>query len=478
MERSTEVKSNGLADWRGLTVCCALIALFLLLRCFRLFSAFLPQIDEISLLNQANVPFLAGGSFSSTYFPLSIATKYLLPFLRLGELRLLTVGSQFIGIVCLVSVVRRWLSPGAAAAFALLVITHWYFNYIGRLYDVSSFTVFFFGIHLFFLARWNSTQSSRALLFAAVAAGIGLDNYAGPWLYYLPFAAAAILFLGLKDRRSRGQIFSTAGLFLLCCAPFFYVLFHTDSRRDWSYLTQFSGTNQPLFPTLNNPQPFIRTFTETFSYHSAGPPDFLLPFIAALLAAAPAVLSFGGGRKNRFVGLALAGYVFQIAAIAASPVVPNHSGHFSIVLLFYFFLIAACLKFPPGRIVGAVCILAVAGFGFRDFAIRFAGQDQRKLALASLEQAENLGPDRILFSDGAYLKFYWIDGVPAERKWPMITCDKPDRFSTDALARYNFLFLTTECEGFLPAGQFEPIWQTDQLIEAHSVHGLSFYRRK
>ena len=477
MATSFSRRSNGPADWRGFAVCGVIIALFLYLRCFRLFSAFLPQIDEISLLNQANVPFLAGGSFSSTYFPLSVVTKYLLQFLGLGNLRLLTVLSQLIGIACLAAVVRSRLSPAAGAAFALLTTFHWYFNYIGRLYDVSSFTLFFFGVHIFFLARWYSARTILSLFFAVAAAAIGLDNYPGPWIYYLPFSAAVILAVSFKAREIRGQILPAAGVFGVCALPFLYVLFHTDSSRDWSYLTQFSGTAQPLFPTFNNPQPFFRTFVETFTYHSPEPPGVLQAAIAVILAAAPAVLFLRGRAGSPIVSLAFGGYIFQIALIAISPVVPNHTGHFSIVLLFFFFLSAACLNFKPARIAGTLCFAAAAVFGVRDFAIRFAGEDQRKLALTALEQAENAGPGAILISDGAYLKFLWIDAVPAERKLMVVNCDKPDPFTPAALAPYTILFLTTECENFLTSGEFEQVWRVEQLIEAHSAHGMSYYRR-
>lgn len=460
----------------------AVALLFSVFRCYHLSSAFLPQIDEISLLNQAGVPFLSGGTFSSSWFPLSLLTKIAVPAgIGLTALRLLTVFCHAAAGVVFYFVLKERINGSSALAFLLLCSVHWYFNYTGRLFDVSSYTPLYFAIHAYFLSLWFIRKDGAPLAAAFFAAGLGLDNYPAPWLYYLPFCLIVVAKELSGGRGTKSATAGAAACFFLASAPLVYVLFHADAEGNWSYLSHFSRTNHDLFPSLYNPGPFFRTLVETFTFHAAAEPGAGRLAAGILLSAWPLVFFLFRNPLSSFDRFLVLGYFFQIAEIALSPVVPNHSGHFTIVLLFYFGLIVRpCAGLlSPFNLAAAGVVLY---FGAQDFVARFVFQDQGRLATTALAEIQGasgeLGQWRsVLLSDGARLKFDWLGKSALFKDSKVVTCSGPDQLSPVVLSSYGYLFVTTECEQFIPNSEFERVWTTDQLVEAHSSHGMSYYRR-
>lgn len=454
------------------------LTLFAVFRCFKLGTAFLPQVDEISLLNQANNPFLSGGSLSTTYFPTSLLTTLFTFETGILELRLITVLAHLIGISLVLLAARPYLSTSRLLILSVALTVHWYFNYTGRLFNVDPFTIFYFGIHSYLLSRWATSEckSTSLLAQAMCTAALGLDNYAAPWLYYLPFLLFVLVrmcFVGRDVPRSIG----IATAFLIVFAlPFIYVSCHTDGARDWSYLTVLSGPDALFIPSVRSPTPFLRTLTESFTYHASTPPSQARTMLALFLCLSPVLVLLKKGDKSnqeRFVGY---GYLLQLTFIFLSPIVPKHSGNFALIFVFYF---GTILIYSPRRslqMLQAICITFAILFGVNDFVKHVIQESQVDEALRLLEEARRKhGLEHIGIADGAFLKLRIIDVALRSASIRPIVCQQ--ELEPQQLEALQALFLTSECEELLPKGMFLKVWGSEQLLEAHSSHGMSYFVR-
>jgi hypothetical protein len=472
MEKGTEERS---VLWEAAIVL-LLLAAFFLFRGWGICSWLLAQVDEISLLNQAHVPFLQDGCLSASYFPLSLVAMVwadtLFPYLRL-----ITLAFHLAALLLIFSLLKPRAKFTGAVLASLAFVTSWYFLYVGRLFETGAITAFFGAAHFFFMARWLNNGRQRDLILSAVFAGLDLDAHTAPWVYYLPFFWCYLL-LRLRRGAITWQCLTAAVLsFVVASVPSIYTVASISKARDAAYLTSFSNGSWFLV-NIVSPELFLRTFASVFTIYRGQNfswPGALTAVVLVGAALASRVLFFARDDVGRFFTLAA---VSQLTLLLISPLVPNNEGHMSLLLMTMIILCALPAASRAGEIAGTLYLLTVPLFGLLFFAQHIAVENQRGVIQDAVISFEKAGYDNVLLSDGAYLKLAYGHLIKEPRERLKITiCDPQQPLPREQIEHLSYLLLTTECEEWLEKSGVPLIkhWELNQLLEAHSRHGVALY---
>ena len=382
-----------------------LLIIFLFPRLYNLREWLLANLDEISLMNNINLPMFSGGYGSTTFFPAAQITKYF-PFIAsFPEYRYIGVLFNAIGLLFFYAGLRNICNRPASFLGALLFSMHWYLIYISRIYEIATFIPFFFSIVFYLFTSWLAHERNYLLPLLFFIGGVGLDCYAPPMAYSLS-ALFVILLVSTVQKTLRWRwILLCFIAFSVAILPFVYVqLFVGNFFRDILANYNHAAASQSHITLIHLKEPliFFSTLTELMTFvsldHNFKP--FLLPaMMIILLPIYPAVRM----RHNRKIFMLALWTYLTLVITFCSPIAAYIQGHFTGFLILYCAVIAALLETPETmcRRVSRLTALLLIMFSLYWMPIIRQNQYRDIEWLPDYIRNENL--PTVPVSDGAYL---------------------------------------------------------------------------
>ena len=473
-----------------LSLLAGLTALFIL-RAYAIDTWLFFNIDEISLLNQIHVPFLSGGSFSTSYFPSSILAMISKILFEFPRFRWLSVLGHCVTFLVLGKGLTRIMGRRGALVTSACFAMSWYFVYMGRIFEIASFTPFFAAVHFVCFGIWLSERQFRYLIGSLIFMGLGLSNHSAPWVYYVPFCILYIMRENWGRNSTSAEKIGIVLAFLVSALPFIYtVLVISSLSKNLDYLNGFSNSSRIFLVNFWNPSIFLRTFTTSFTGYYTGSLRFLNLGFSLLMVCAPVFLLYKNLNVNPKQRFFFWSFISQVGLILFSPFVPNNEGHLSIVLLSSFILLGFLVELPfvthRWVAVGLSSVTCLLGF---EFFFQIGVPSAQVGSVVKHIESHGLRAEDTLFSEGAWLKILHSEMghelMKRSKSMPrVVSCPAPKEIVTELNSEINnkkfqFIFLTTECEELMKTveGPYRKVWQGDQTFESHLHHGMSLYTR-
>lgn len=461
-----------------------LLVIFLLLRLYNLREWLLANLDEISLINNINLPIFSGGYGSTTFFPAAQITKYF-PFIAsFPEYRYIGVLFNAIGMIFFYAGLRNICNRPASFLGALLFSTQWYLVYISRVYEIATFIPFFFSIVFYLFTGWLVSKKDYFLPLLFFIGGIGLNCYAPPMAYSL-LALFVILSVSAlqKALRWRWIVVSLIAL-TVAVVPFLYVqLWVGNFFRDVLANYNHAASPQPHITMIHLKEPsiFLSTLSELMTYltlqHRWEP--LLWPTLMLLLIPVYPIVRLR--HKRKIFMLALWAYLTLVITFC-SPVASYIQGHFTGFLILYFAVVAVLLEASEAlyrRLVQLTAVLLVIFSLYWMLAI-LENQYRDISWLPGYIKNENVST--VPVSDGAYLV---LKHTPFLRgaDFPMFLCNSTEEIAGFLSAlppeKRKLVIATFNCD---IAGAVTNLGMTvsreqriTTLFESYLAEGIVFY---
>jgi hypothetical protein len=244
----------------------AVLGLAAALRLHGLFTAHLAQVDEISSLNQRDLPWFAGAQADTNFLLTMFLVKALHGIVDFPELRLIPALGSVAAIGLAVFALRPLVSFGVALGTAALLSVSWNLIYFGQLFEVGSFDPIVACLLLAGVSLWIRNRARTGWLVAGGALlGLHFNTHVVPTGYtillyggWLALACVA----GALRWRVLGQVVAVTVAGLL---PFLWTSWGNPALRsafENSYAA-FGQSGSPVWAiNLRDPAAALRTLVE------------------------------------------------------------------------------------------------------------------------------------------------------------------------------------------------------------------------
>lgn len=472
--------------WLLLRLFVCVVALFLFLRVIHLDRWLLANVDEIALLNNLSLPIFSGGYGSTTFFPAVQLTKAFYFVNGFPSYRLIGVLLNLAGLIFFYLALGKITGRIWSLVGALAYSTQWYLIYISRIYEIATFTPFFFSLQFFLVISWLVSQKKEYLIASFFVAGVGIDCYAPPLFYATTALGLILVYRAIRGRFSWLLLILCGSTTLLAMVPFFYVQFFVgDLLRDILSNYQLAGKNSShvLLIHLWQPEIFLKTLTELLSFITVDHRWWkwlAVPVVTALMFSVILVIQ---NRKDSIIGFIGSWTFLTLVLTFFSPVAAYIQGHFTAFLLLYL----ASLVLLIGRLsvklrlipAGILAILIVVSCFWYPNTVKDQWSEITWASDFIRQQAEVPVP----VSDGAFLALQHAPNFPADAV-KIFTCanDKEIKNGMTELPcdRQFMVVATFDCNII---GAFEESCvrfageqRLTTLIESHLANGVVFYK--
>jgi hypothetical protein len=475
--------------WRDDALNLLLPALFLgaaYLRLSGLFTAQLANVDEIAALNQRDIPFLQGALAHSNFLGTTVVLKTLGQAVDFPALRLVTVGFSLVALWAGWRALRGLASPGVALGWLALMGGSWTVIYFGRLFECGAFDPAVACLMLAAVIGWLRDRTRPGWLVAAgFLLGLHANNHVLPVVYALLGYGFWLLSRVRAKELSLGAVAAVVGAATLGMVPFFITSLGNPAvagALENSYGVLGARPELTWAINLRAPDFALRTLAAYFTRYPLGEKIVLeLSLTLGLLALVGLALwrSPSSGLKT-YLAWFCGG---SLAVIALSPFPAYNEGHFHFFWPHFLALLALMLAQSRGalRVALGAGTLGLAAYNASWWPQIRANQMG---VLAELVARELPRTEHVVLAGGARPKLAPTPVWPFLEKVGLseVVFDRPDAMQAvvQGPARPTLLFVTTDVpwppERIETRFVVEPVYASEQLMEAHQTHGLRAYR--
>lgn len=447
------------------------------MRFYNLEKWLLANADEISLLNNLDLPLLKGGFASTTFFFYVIITKIFFFIKTFPTYRYISGLINLIGIF--IAYKTALLITDQKRSFLLIFILsiHWYFVYISRLFEIGALTPFFTSLILYFYFKWKKTNKNIFLFLLFITGGLALGNHVPPMVYFLSSLYIWIIYLTFKRKINPSALIISFILFLVTVSPYIYVITFVNSLRKG--ITFFYPENKHDIHLANiyNPQIYLKTLTEILTLYQTKI-DWYIFLIPATLFIIGTFIVFVLSKKNDDLKFLFFLTYFTLFLITFSIAPAYNEGHFSSFLTSFIFLILKLTETRRKLMKYFIFSIIVVFCLFNIFFIPKIFQNQYKHIEWLKEYIQENKIKKISISDGAYLSLkhtHFLDNVELN----IFYCNPITEVDDETIIPNNLLIATFDCnvqEYFEKYDvKLKEIQRINTLMEANLAHGSVFY---
>ncbi|MBN2028635.1 hypothetical protein JW824_00165 [bacterium] len=445
----------------------------------------MPNVDEIALINNLDLPIFSGGYGSTTFFPAVQLTKIFRLLNSFGNYRYFGVLINSIGLVFFYISLRLFAGPAAAFISSIVYSSHWYLLYINRIYEIATFIPFFFAVVLCFFSIWRITGKSVWIYLSVFVAGVAADCYAPPMIYAIASLLFLLIFKAKEYKLSLANLFLIIIILIITLIPFFIVqIFIGNFVRDVFSNYKLSGHDSlDVIPfNLFHSNVFLKTFTDLMTCIC---PDWVgwrflvAPCLIILLIQLITIIHH---RQTISEGCLFALWTYiTLFMILISPIAAYIQGHFATFLILFIFLSGILTD----KITGYKKIIPLSGLLFM---MIFSAIWLPRIFENQYNEISWLGAyfseqdtQSTFVSDGAFLslsKTPFLD----KSKVRQFLCDSKDniRRAMDELScnKPALVVATYECavaDNIKDCMVISEEMRLSNLMESHLDHGIVFY---
>lgn len=457
------------------------------LRLDNLFDAHLANVDEISSLNQRDIPLFSGANANSNFLLTMILVKILRGLVDLPYLRVIPALSSVAAIGILFITLRRIVPLGVAVGTVLAVALSWNLVYFARIFEVAAFDPIVACLLMAMVARWLSQRTETGwLLLAGAMLGLHFNTHVipagytivlyGTWLFFAYIAGAIQwrVLVGVVALTAAGMI---PYLLTSALAPSF------SSAFENSYAAMGVEGGMRWAVNLRAPAGALRTLVEYGTYYplpESAPWQTGLVLGAIGLTAWAALRSPANPWKTYLASISFG----TLGLIALSPAAVYGEGHLHVFWPHFWGLMALMVSANRNWLRPALIVCALALLGCNISWYKHLGDNQAG-AVTRLLDAELEKTQHIILSDGAWLK------LRVSRDWPRLSAKgvkvffnaetgAPDPFAELTSGEEALLIQTYECpwppKGYESSVSGYRLLDLNQLMEAHQAHGIHVFR--
>ena len=455
------------------------------LRLYGLFTWLLANVNEVSALNQVDLPFLSGAGPQTNFLLTTVLLKSVGALLAFPYLRLLTAFTNLFAIYVVYRALRPITPRGVALWVVILLTFSWKVIYNSRLFDCESFGP---SVACFFLActaRWvRQPRQWGWLAGAGFLLGLHLNNHVLPCFYTMLLFGAFLLTRCHKKELHFLPVGLVIAAMVIGTIPYVYTTLtfsHFNPAPGLSTKTLLLVPTLPWAINVRHPVDFLMILTEYLTGYPLPSNSPLLGFVPiSVLVVLVCLLGKPRDSLKSYLAWMTLG---SLVLIGLSPFQTNSEGD----LHFFWphFLLLLCLlcseEIQVSRIVlGAVAVsILVLNLRWLPYLVQDQVAEVGAVLDAHLEPGE-----RIYVSDGAMLKLEWTSVYSRLEAHPVTNflCQGPEAFKpfVDSVPEHRALVLQTSDVPWPPppwTNQVEAVLllAQEQLMEAREAHGLRIY---
>lgn len=447
----------------------------------------LANIDEVSALNQLELPFLSGACTSTNYLLTTILLKTIGKVLPFPFIRLLTALVNLAALYLLYSLSRS-LKKGFAAFVVLMILGFsWNMLYYSRIFEVGSFTPSIACFFMWAMIKWIGSRKKLFWLYIAAAlVGFHFNTHAMPSLYAIALLGVYLLLQVSLKKLAPKVGFCVMGIIVFCSLPYIYSFFkycHFGNDLSVSYGTLNQKAALKVAVNFLHPLYYLKTLAEYMTYYPVSNTSYARFFFAIMIILAVLIIYLRLPREP--VKDYLAFFSFgSLLLIGLSPIPVYNEGHLHFFWPHFVMLLALLVEEAPRLSKIFITLLAFAMLIFNCHWLPQIFENQVRMTEVVLK--DNLYEGEVIYiSDGAELKLRMLPLYSMIKAHPLVRFSCYDSGALKTFQGFSpekpcMIITTSDCP-WPPWEKCTKLKATtllslEQLFEAQLSHGLRIYK--